>query len=252
MCAPCCSDAASRTSRGVTISDVCGGCALQHLELATQVAVKQRVLEDTLWHIGKVRAATNTPAHTGPAWGYRHRARFTVRHVRKKGGVLVGFHEKAAVTWPTCELRSRAGPSFARCCVPLRRARRTACRSASAFRKSSSRWAKRRRRPGVAGSGCAVGADERCYGHSRETCASRSICSRRARHGAPARPAEPADLYYVLPEFDVRIHFEPTDFTQVNHAVNRVLVAARFDCSRHNQASASRTCSAVSAISRCR
>ncbi len=30
----------------------------------------------------------------GPAWGYRYRARISVRFVRKKGTVLVGFHER--------------------------------------------------------------------------------------------------------------------------------------------------------------
>src|SRR5207237_3092110 len=34
------------------------------------------------------------PPIAGPAWGYRHRARLSVRHVPKKGGVLVGFHER--------------------------------------------------------------------------------------------------------------------------------------------------------------
>jgi 23S rRNA (uracil1939-C5)-methyltransferase len=41
---------------------------------------------------------------------------------------------------------------------------------------------------------------------------------------APFHPREPADLYYRLPEFDVSIGFMPTDFTQVNHDVNRALV----------------------------
>jgi len=35
--------------------NICGGCAMQHVDPATQVAVKQRVLEDTLWHVGRVR-----------------------------------------------------------------------------------------------------------------------------------------------------------------------------------------------------
>src|SRR6185436_4677879 len=42
-----------------------------------------------------------------------------------------------------------------------------------------------------------------------------------------AHPFEPAQsaLYYELPEFGVRIHFRPTEFTQVNHAMNKVLVS---------------------------
>ena len=33
-----------------------------------------------------------------------------------------------------------------------------------------------------------------------------------------------AQLYYTLPEFGIRMPFKPTDFTQVNHQINRVLV----------------------------
>jgi 23S rRNA (uracil1939-C5)-methyltransferase len=73
---------------------VCGGCSLQHLDEAAQVATKQRVLEDALRHLGNV-----TPDHWlaplhGPTWGYRRRARLSVRFVPKKGGILVGFHER--------------------------------------------------------------------------------------------------------------------------------------------------------------
>src|SRR4030095_4479171 len=73
---------------------VCGGCTLQHFDAAAQVAAKQRTLEDALWHLARVRPAQLLPAIYGPAWGYRHRARLSVRYVAKKGGVLVGFHEK--------------------------------------------------------------------------------------------------------------------------------------------------------------
>jgi tRNA/tmRNA/rRNA uracil-C5-methylase (TrmA/RlmC/RlmD family) len=34
------------------------------------------------------------PAIVGPAWGYRYRARLTVRQVPSKGGILIGFHER--------------------------------------------------------------------------------------------------------------------------------------------------------------
>jgi len=73
---------------------VCGGCSMQHLDAGAQVAVKQRVLEDNLWHLGRVRAGRMLPPIHGPTWGYRHRARLSVRLVEKKGGVLVGFHER--------------------------------------------------------------------------------------------------------------------------------------------------------------
>lgn len=72
----------------------CGGCKMQHLHVAAQVAVKQRVLEDNLWHLGKLKAGNIMRPIEGPAWNYRYRARLSVRFVRKKGEVLVGFHER--------------------------------------------------------------------------------------------------------------------------------------------------------------
>ena len=74
----------------------CGGCAMQHLEPRAQVAYKERTLIDTLWHIGRVRPEQIITPIYGPFWNYRHRARLTVRDVAKKGGVLVGFHEKSS------------------------------------------------------------------------------------------------------------------------------------------------------------
>lgn len=72
----------------------CGGCAMQHIEPRAQVAVKQKVLMDALWHIGRVRPEQVIPPIFGLTWHYRHRARLSVRDVAKKGTVLVGFHEK--------------------------------------------------------------------------------------------------------------------------------------------------------------
>ena len=57
----------------------CGGCKMQHLDATAQVAIKQRVLEDNLWHLGKVRAETLLRPLEGPAWHYRYRARLSVR-----------------------------------------------------------------------------------------------------------------------------------------------------------------------------
>ena len=75
---------------------VCGGCSMQHLDARAQVAVKQRILEDNLERIGKVKAETMLPPIYGQTWGYRQRARLSVRHVLKKGKTLVGFREKSS------------------------------------------------------------------------------------------------------------------------------------------------------------
>ena len=73
---------------------VCGGCALQHLDPAAQIAAKQKELADNLERIGKVTPDEWLPPLLGPVWGYRRRARLSSRYVAKKGRSLVGFREK--------------------------------------------------------------------------------------------------------------------------------------------------------------
>ena len=72
----------------------CGGCATQHADARTQMAAKQRWLEDCLERIGKVKPDMLLPIVYGPEWGYRHRARLSVRHVPNSGGAMVGFRER--------------------------------------------------------------------------------------------------------------------------------------------------------------
>ena len=98
---------------------VCGGCAMQHLEPSTQVAIKQRSLEDTFWHVGKLRPARVLPPRRARTWGYRYRARLSVRVVPKKGGVLVGFRASArAAMWPICANAMCCRVTSATCCCP--------------------------------------------------------------------------------------------------------------------------------------
>jgi 23S rRNA (uracil1939-C5)-methyltransferase len=71
----------------------CGGCKMQHLDASAQVAMKQRVLEDNLWHLAKVKPGRYcAPSRARP--GATATARLSVRYVAKKGEVLVGFHER--------------------------------------------------------------------------------------------------------------------------------------------------------------
>ena len=202
----------------------CGGCSLQHLDARAQVAVKQRVLEDSLWHIGRVRPEQMLPAIYGPAWGYRHRARFAVRHVPKKGGALVGFHEKKSsyvADMDSCEVLPRRMSILIR---PLR--------------DLVSALSIRSRLPQIE---VALGEDaDVLVLRVLEPLLPPDVQALREfadRHGvrlylqpggpdsaSPMSDADGMDLYYALPEFDLRIYFSPTDFTQVNHAVNGVLV----------------------------
>src|SRR6267378_5224367 len=87
-------EGAARISPHCAFFGTCGGCSMQHIEERAQVAAKQRVLEDALWHLGRVRPETMLRPLHGLTWGYRHRARLSVRWVEKKGGSLVGFRER--------------------------------------------------------------------------------------------------------------------------------------------------------------
>ena len=72
----------------------CGGCSMQHFEFQAQIAAKQRVFENTLSRIGKVKPETMLTPLAGPSWHYRYKGRLRVKFVIKKNKALVGFNEK--------------------------------------------------------------------------------------------------------------------------------------------------------------
>jgi 23S rRNA (uracil1939-C5)-methyltransferase len=75
---------------------VCGGCALQHLAPEAQLALKEKELQDNLARVARVEPRTWLPPLQGPVWGYRRRARLGAKYVPKKGKVVVGFRERLA------------------------------------------------------------------------------------------------------------------------------------------------------------
>ncbi|RVT50433.1 23S rRNA (uracil(1939)-C(5))-methyltransferase RlmD [Rubrivivax albus] len=203
--------------------EACGGCKMQHLHPAAQVAVKQRVLEDNLWHLGKVKPERLLRPIEGPAWGYRYRARLSVRYVARKDVVLVGFHER----------KSRYVADMGRCEVlpPAVSALLPRLRALVAG------MAERDRLPQI----------ELAMGDAVVALVLRHLAplpdgdlarlrAFAAEHGVQwwLQPKGPdtvhrldddgPELAYDLPEFGVHMPFKPTDFTQVNPHINRVLV----------------------------
>jgi 23S rRNA (uracil1939-C5)-methyltransferase len=75
---------------------VCGGCALQHQSDAAQREAKLEALRSAFEKIGRVSPASWLDTLSASSWGYRRRARLGVKHVHKKGRVLVGFRERNA------------------------------------------------------------------------------------------------------------------------------------------------------------
>jgi 23S rRNA (uracil1939-C5)-methyltransferase len=206
---------------------LCGGCAMQHLNSPAQVAIKQRVLEDALHHLGKVDAEMILRPIHGPDWGYRFRARLSVRHVAKKGGVLIGFHERRSsfiADMKSCEILP---PPVSRMLVPLR-----SLIAALSIRD---------RLPQIE---LAVSEQEgkqvivmvlRVIEPPSEDDKVQLMAFAeqwsvhfwlQAKGPDTALPFYPLDsaLAYALPEFGISMPFRPTDFTQVNQQINRVLV----------------------------
>jgi 23S rRNA (uracil1939-C5)-methyltransferase len=203
----------------------CGGCKMQHLHVGAQVAVKQRVLEDNLQHIGKLKADNLMRAIEGPAWGYRYRARLSVRYVRKKGEVLVGFHERKSSFVTDMNHCPVLPPHVSNMLLPLR------ALIASLDAKET------------------VPQIELACGDSitalvlRHMEALSDADKTRLRAFAAINPglqwwlqpggletvalldADVPQLSYALPEFGVVMPFKPTDFTQVNPHINQVLVS---------------------------
>ena len=73
--------------------DTCGGCSIQHIDSTAQIAFKQRIMEEQLERIGKIRPKQILPAIYGTPWHYRERARLSIS--KDAGGRLkIGFKAK--------------------------------------------------------------------------------------------------------------------------------------------------------------
>lgn len=231
----------------------CGGCSMQHLAARSQVAVKQRTLEDSLWHLGRVRPQRILRPISGPQWGYRFRARLSVRHVARKGGVLVGFHERGS-SFVADMTECRVLPERMSALLPL-------------LRELVGGLDIRDRLPQIE---LAIGSDLEGQNSGPDDAVIALVmrvleppsaqdqarlrafaidhvlevwlqpkgpdtitlfASGMPASGMPSERAAQDDavlhsrLSYRLPEFGVVMPYRPTDFTQVNHRINQVLVA---------------------------
>jgi 23S rRNA (uracil1939-C5)-methyltransferase len=203
----------------------CGGCKMQHLHVAAQVAIKQRVLEDNLWHLGKVKADTVMRPIEGPAWGYRFRARLSVRHVHKKGTVLVGFHERKSRYVADMQVCHVLPPHVSAMLMPLRElifsldARDTCPQIELACGDDTTALVLRHLEPLSAGDLAKLRAFTVAHPEVQWWLQSKGPETVKLLDEGGAQ------LSYALPDFGITMPFKPTDFTQVNPHINRVLVS---------------------------
>jgi 23S rRNA (uracil1939-C5)-methyltransferase len=203
---------------------LCGGCSMQHLDARGQVAAKQRILEDNLQRIGKVKPELILPAIHGLPFGYRQRARLSVKHVLKKGKTLVGFHEKRSsfvADMSSCEVL----PPKISALIPL-------------LAQMIDGLSIRERLPQIEVA-CGDQVDalvlrimEPLTPHDEDTLRAFAdahlvqfwLQTKGPDTVVPFYPLDAPALTYTLPEFDIEMPFAPTEFTQVNHQLNRVMV----------------------------
>ncbi len=202
---------------------VCGGCSMQHLEPAAQVAMKGRTLEDNLWHLSKVKAENIMRPMFGPTWGYRFRARLSVRWVAKKETVLVGFHERGSAFVADISFCHILPPHLGGMLVPLRKLIGAMSLYSQvpqievAVGEESTVLVMRNMAP-------LTNKDEELVKAFADEWGIQWWLQPKGPESVyPFYPLG-KELYYTLPEFGVRMPFKPTDFTQVNHQINRALV----------------------------
>jgi 23S rRNA (uracil1939-C5)-methyltransferase len=197
---------------------------MQHLNLPGQTAAKQRVLEDALWHIARLKPEQIYPPITGAGWAYRLRARLSVRHVASKGGALIGFREKQSsyvALMDSCAVL----PAHVSALIPV-------------LKTLVEGMSQPDRMPQI----------EVAVGGARTVLLLRHLESLTAEdldrlrrfadeHGiiwylqpkgldtvSLFHPPDAGMLSYELPDFGLELRFHPTEFTQVNNGVNRMLV----------------------------
>jgi 23S rRNA (uracil1939-C5)-methyltransferase len=217
--------AAARVTPRCRHFGLCGGCVLQHLDPAAQLAAKETELREALARVARVEPRRWLAPLAGPVWAYRRRARLGAKFVYRKDRVVVGFRERAApyvADLGGCEvLAAPAGALIA----PL----------ASLIAHLSIREQLPQIEVAVADNGTALvlrvleEPGDADLALLREFAATHDVRLYLQPKGLesvrPLEAAPGAPLYYALPDFDLELEFQPTDFIQVNAAVNAALVA---------------------------
>jgi 23S rRNA (uracil1939-C5)-methyltransferase len=182
------------------------------------------VLEDNLWHLAKVRPETLLRPIEGPSWGYRFRSRLSVRYVAKKGKVLVGFHERKSRYIADMETCKILPPHVDAMLLPMRAliasldARETCPQIEVACGDAVTALVLRHLEP----------LSEGDKGRLTAFAAAHNVqwwLQPKGPDTVHLMETGGVQLDYGLPDFGITMPFKPTDFTQVNPHINRVMVS---------------------------
>ena len=203
----------------------CGGCSLQHITPEHQRDIKAQTLRDNLERIGRVTPETWLEPITGPVWNYRRRARLAVKDVYGKGRTLVGFRERHApyitdmqrcevlaqpVDGMIADLSEMIGSLSIKARLPQIEVAVAENAIALVFRVLDP----------------PTDADNDLLRQFGETHDLRIYLQTGGLDTVALFYPDSVDdsLHYTLPEFDIRVDFEPIDFVQVNSDINRRMV----------------------------
>jgi 23S rRNA (uracil1939-C5)-methyltransferase len=211
----------------------CGGCKLQHLDAVGQVAAKQRLLENDIKHIGKAKPENMLPPLLGPTWGYRHKARLSVKYVAKKERVLVGFNEKGTrfvADMDSCQVLT---PEVSALIMPLQelivnlslRDKIPQLELAVGEALEASTKARKNIVLIFRIMDALLPEDEQLL----KNFADQHLVSIWTQTKGPETvkqfyPLDAPSLQYSLKEFDLTYPFKPNEFTQVNPQINEVMI----------------------------
>ena len=203
----------------------CGGCSLQHISPSHQRDIKAQTLRDNLERIGRVTPEAWLEPMTGPVWNYRRRARLAVKDVHGKGRALVGFRERHApfiTDMRRCEVLAAPIDSMLTDLSDLVGALSIKARLPQievAVAENDIALVFRVLDPPTA-------ADIEHFRQFGSTQGLRIYLQTGGLDSVALLYPETVEesLYYSLPEFDIRVDFEPVDFVQVNSDINQRMV----------------------------
>src|SRR5574337_25943 len=201
----------------------CGGCVLQHLAPVAQIAAKQNILAQNFARIGQVAPARWLAPLTAGVWGYRRRARLSVRLVPKKGKTLVGFRERDP----------RFVADLVHCDV-LDPALGDKLDALGALLDDMQGAASIPQIEFSAGDAARVlvfrhlaplpDADQRRLAAFGRAHGFAILLQPGGTDSVHPLDGQPVDLHYALPDFGLKLAFAPLDFVQVNARINEKMI----------------------------
>jgi len=202
----------------------CGGCTLQALPHAEQLALKQQTLAEQLARFAELVPAEWAPPLVGPEFGYRRRARLATRWDAAAGRLEVGFRaaaSQAIVAIDDCPVLVRPLQPILRDLPELLRTldRPQALGHVELFHGNAGSILVRHTAP------LAEGDLLRLRAFCREHAVQLWLQGKgEAQADVPELP-----LGYRLEPWQLELQYRPGDFVQVNAPVNEAMVAQALD-----------------------